>query len=123
MFTLKKGIYKKSERFYQLLFVATLQGSVYEDGDVVVYVRAEPDGVKFYAIGGAVAAFEQVFKDPPQERGLFVARAHADIETSEVFEAEVAVYVPLYADKPGRRISVREAMDFAENFVFFGERM
>lgn len=49
----------------------------------------------------------QHFKDGHYYQVLFVARHH-------VTDEPMAVYLPLYTHKPGRRISVRDAKDFHE---------
>lgn len=49
----------------------------------------------------------QHFKDGHYYQVLFVARHH-------VTDEPMAVYLPLYTHKPGRRISVRDVKDFHE---------
>jgi hypothetical protein len=120
---LKPGVYQhKDGDFYQVLFVAHLQCDVKKDDDVDITIT--DDALAFYALkrpGVGSRGGEQ------RERLVLTARAHADYVLFRGAGAQddphpgdpldVAVYVPLYAHKPGRRISVRRVADFNEEIV------
>lgn len=111
---LKSGIYRHyaDGRYYQVLFVATLNGAVAKDEDVDVFVPAEDVGIHAAAARSAWKAAWEAENFATQY--LFTARAHADYRVPAYNPLDVAIYVPLYSDKPGRRISVRAVAEFNE---------
>lgn len=110
------GVFRhyRDERFYQALFVADLVDDVLAaDVDLAVFVEAQPDG--YVAPDGV-----RVGLSPRCEVGgvlsflvLFVARSHGAMAKG----TRVYCYLPLYADKPGRRISVRPVSEWTEQVV------
>ncbi len=117
----QSGVYQhyKEGRFYQLLFTAKAPRPVEAaDEDLLVYLMGAPDG-----FCSPMGPFVQPAKkssgtdvaEALGDRGvvLFTARSHGAIRAGDV----VCVYVPLYADKPGRRISVRPVSEWVEQIV------
>jgi hypothetical protein len=104
------GIYKhfKDGRYYQVLWQATLEEEVAAaDVDlqisVVLLDQFKPDAAFFVASRVTGGKWNGVVP-------LLVARSHSPMKKGN----PVVVYVPLYADKPGRRISVRAVAEFNE---------
>ena len=112
----KPGVYRhyKDGHYYQVLFVAYFDGpteGLKADQDVFIAYDENP--------GLGRQPFLTARSDSPEEwrsNGidwlfyLFTARAHAHYSPG----THVAVYCPLYANKPGRRISVRDVYEFTE---------
>lgn len=103
------GVYKHIRGgFYQLLFVAKLKADIAtSDVDLCVYVDGAPDGYSA-PLGPFVSPDLTDGRD--YALTLATARAHGPMRSGDV----VCVYVPLYADKPGRRISVRPLAEWEE---------
>jgi hypothetical protein len=114
----ESGVYKhhKDGRFYQVLFVAdVVYAGVRKDQDVDVFVNNARVSV---AAGGWLESDNRRHIVGPI--ALFTARGHADYGPGTT----CAVYVPLYTDKPGRRISVRAVADFDGSvFTYVGQEM
>ena len=124
----KPGVYRHYKpgpdgkpRFYQLLFVAGFTGpSARADDDLLVFVEAERDGYaapsNFFASLELFAGREDGDETTMPFTALFKARSHGPVAASRAGVAceSVCVYVPLYADKPGRRISVRPVAEWVE---------
>ena len=102
MSELKPGVYRhyKDGRFYLLLWTAELVERVdAADVDLFVYLPSVEDTPN-------VSPDAQHVIDAL----LCTARSHGPMRR----DTRVCVYVPLYADKPGRRISVRPAAEWIE---------
>lgn len=116
---LKDGVYKHDGdgRYYQVLFVAELMDDIKKDGDLYVYANHSAGGTYESQSYARLHVFANKKIDDVKTGEnylyLFSARAHADYAK----EIAVAVYVPLYTDKPGRRVSVRDANDFFDGDV------
>jgi len=97
--TVRSGVYRHYRGdYYQVLFVGFLDDDVpAADVDLHVEFSIAAEQVYVSLQPGAVGRVP-----------LFVARAHAQMRRA----LRVAVYVPLYAHKPGRRISVRPVSEF-----------
>lgn len=101
---LKPGVWRhyKDGRFYLVLFVARVtQSDLVDAADVELRVWVVPPDTFGVSRGGGYG--EGIVS-------LFTARAHGRLTEGQY----CAVYVPLYADKPGRRISVRPVAEFNE---------
>lgn len=103
---LKPGVYRHYKGdYYLVLWVAKLlEGRLQKDQDAHVFV--DPDDGGYWV-------------SPASETGdirLLTARSHGDYARGDLWNPsiELAVYVPLYSSKPGRRISVRAVSEFAE---------
>lgn len=89
---------------YQLLFTAELVDDVpRQDDDVRVWMYLD----KFYA-----------GPDARRAAVILTARAHSAMRQGE----RVVVYVPLSSDRPGRRISVRRALEWGK-FEYVGQEV
>lgn len=114
---LESGVYRhyKEGRFYLLLFTAKAPRAVeVADEDLLVYLMGAP-GSFATPTGPFVQPVKTQSGDIAEHLGgrgvaLFIARSHGPIRAGDV----VCVYVPLYADKPGRRISVRPISEWTE---------
>lgn len=112
---LKPGVYRHSKegRFYQLLRVAELDyEAVAADEVIEVYVLGARDGYSPprgpFALPASAVANDLRAEIDGMGLILETARAHGPMKRGE----RVAIYVPLYADKPGRRISVRPVSEW-----------
>lgn len=122
----KSGVYRHYKlgpdgkpRFYQLLFVADFWGREAVEADTTLAVVIDYDGPLQDDDGVPVLRIEDATDDPTVTTiPLLMARAHGRIEP----HTDCAVYVPLNADKPGRRISVRPLVEWVvPRFAYVGD--
>lgn len=115
---LKSGVYRHyaDGRFYQVLFVATctqFDTAPINRADLDLLVYAESGTSRHPKPWGPYVVINEPTADIPHILRLFVARSHGPLK----YDTKVAVYVPLYHDKPGRRISVRAVDEFNERIA------
>lgn len=106
----KPGVYQhvRDQRFYLLLFTANLAARerFEKDEELIIVVDKCAGYVRRVMPARVYADNERAVWTSE----LFRARGHAATKG----EKTCAVYVPLYTDKPGRRVSVCDALDFGE---------
>lgn len=109
----KQGVYRhfRDGRYYQVLWTARLEEDVEKaDIDLRVCGTLEDWRSDAFSVSGG-----EYFVSTHGGYGhgvlpLFEARSHGPMKAGE----RVVVYIPLYADKPGRRIGVRPMKEFNE---------
>lgn len=117
---LKPGVYRHyaDGRFYLVLFVATSLDyyDVAKDDDVAVLADYDDDTDAYEIYLCRMKDFAKIRQSNYGGlKPLLIARAHADYKADS--DDTFAVYVPLYHDKPGRRISVRAVAEFNEKIA------